>query len=123
MQLFSNNGRSALALALKLVALSSLACAQNGEGRANTPPSQPGEGSQPSQNGQCSLPSQNSQNSQGPISYLSASPSLNIRYSWAYKCDLSNSCLSATLVPGACCMLNFQSQYAMLVIAKSLSYR
>lgn len=96
MQLFSNNGRPALALALKLVASSSLACAQNG---------------------------QNIQNSQGPISYLSASPSLNIQYSWVTECNINNSCLSATLVPGACCMSNFQSQYAMLVIAKSLSYR
>jgi hypothetical protein len=88
MQLFSNKGRPPLALALKLVASSSLAYAQ---------------GSQNSQN--C----QNCPNSQGPISYLSASPSISVQYSWAAKCDKTNSCLSATLVPGACCMSNVQS--------------
>jgi hypothetical protein len=99
MQLFSNKGRPALALALKLVASSSLAYAQD------------------SQN--C----QNCANCQGPISYLSASPNINVQYSWATNCDKSNSCLSANLVPGACCMSNVQSQYVMLAIAKSLSYR
>jgi hypothetical protein len=93
MQLFSNKGRPALALALKLVASSSLAYAQDSE------------------------------NCQGPISYLSASPNINVQYSWATNCDKSNSCLSANLVPGACCMPNVQSQYVMLAIAKSLSYR